>query len=266
MTPVYRLRRIYRGRGSDGRAAVVAAAASADSAVPTAVADNSSAPRGHDHDGCASRRPLYLRTAAPALRARDPGGRGAAESVWQVGSLEPGLDLGDGAPGIWTPGTPDDHERPVGALAATVRLQHYRPSARRAAASTSPPLEPTGTYGGTNSPCHGAAAGIRDSHLRSSCRQSSRRGQPAGRVRSGRWTATFVAPPPEGIAWGRPSPARRPSASAAMRVAVTSARVPGGEAGSACRRGCRRSGWSGARGHLGRPSAPPPLEPVPPLR
>ena len=49
-----------------------------------------------------------------------------------------------------------------------------------------------------------------------------------GVLRSGRWTATFVAPPPEGIAWEATFAGTTPQQLAALRVAVTASGVPGG--------------------------------------
>jgi hypothetical protein len=89
-----------------------------------------------------------------------------------------------------------------------------------------------------------------------------------GVIRSGRWTATFVAPPPEGIAWQASFAAVTAPQLKDLRVAVTASGIPGG------------TGWQRLPAWLPQermvwtvwstwaldPSVPPPLEPVPPLR
>ena len=89
-----------------------------------------------------------------------------------------------------------------------------------------------------------------------------------GVLRSGRWTASFVAPPPEGIAWQASFAGTTATQLAGLRVAVTTSGVPGG------------AGWQRLPPWLPQdrmvwtvwatwvldPAVPPPIEPVPPLR
>jgi hypothetical protein len=206
-----------------------------------------------------------LRRYARALQ--EPG---AAQSVWQVGSLEPGLDLGDGAPGTWTMADPAVPSIPWGRLA--------QPFVFSASAAPLGPA-PAAITAYTAVPADGGSGTIvRLSLLPAEPSLSISLVLPPGLVparsnlpgvlRSGRWTATFVAPPPEGIAWQASFASATPQQLAGLRVAVTTSGVPGG------------TGWQRLPAWLPQdlmvwtawatwvldPSAPPPLEPVPPLR
>ena len=55
-----------------------------------------------------------------------------------------------------------------------------------------------------------------------------------GIVRAGRWSATFVAPPAEGIAWEASFAGASPEQLAALSIAVTAGGVPGAPAGNGC--------------------------------
>ena len=57
----------------------------------------------------------------------------APNATWEVASVEPGLDLGPGAPAGWTPasGHGDGLGRALGTLRLSVRVSNDRPLARR---------------------------------------------------------------------------------------------------------------------------------------
>jgi hypothetical protein len=54
------------------------------------------------------------------------------------------------------------------------------------------------------------------------------RSSPAGIVRNGHWIATYIAVPPEGIAWDGSFRKGTDQALPNIRVAISSARLPGG--------------------------------------
>ena len=155
---------------------------------------------------------------------------GAAHAIWQVGSLEPGLDLGEGAPGGWTTTTPEVRSVPWGRIAQPFVFS----------TSTDPlGAAPASIAGYSAVPTEGANGTIlRVTVLSKEPSASISFVLPAGIVparsnlpgvlRSGRWTATFVAPPPEGIAWEASFAGTTPQQLAALRVAVTASGAPGG--------------------------------------
>lgn len=89
-----------------------------------------------------------------------------------------------------------------------------------------------------------------------------------GVVRLGRWTATFYAPPPEGIAWEARFVSETPEALSATRVAITSDSVPGAPGWQRIPEWLPQEHmvWNGWFTWVLDPTVPPPLAPVPPLR
>jgi hypothetical protein len=121
-------------------------------------------------------------------------------SVWDVGSVEPGLDLGDGAPGNWQPvdGAPE-------ASLPIRRLPHpfvFRTSAPAIEAApigiASLAVDPVA--GGTELSVSVVPRqpGLVLSFVMPAGVRPARASLP-GVVRSGRWTATYVAPPADGV-------------------------------------------------------------------
>ncbi|CAN5668220.1 hypothetical protein BH24ACI5_BH24ACI5_10530 [soil metagenome] len=195
---------------------------------------------------------------------------GAAQSIWQVGSREPGLDLAPGAPAAWTPDAPAVTSIPWGRIA--------QPFVFSAPADPLGPA-PAAVTGYSAAPADGGnATTLRISLLPKEPSLSisfvlppgivPARSNLPGVLRSGRWTASFVAPPPEGIAWQASFAGTTTAQLAGLRVAVTTSGVPGG------------AGWQRLPPWLPQdhmvwtvwatwvldPSVPPPIEPVPPLR
>ena len=138
-----------------------------------------------------------LRRHARALQ--DAAGSAA---IWEVGSVEPGLDLGEHAPAGFTPaGDPPPVQLPWGRLAYPFVFR-----------ATGPPLGPPpaavtsfitaeldrGTE--TSIAVVPQTAGVIVSFLLPANVVPARSNLP-GLPRANRWTATFVAVPPEGISW-----------------------------------------------------------------
>lgn len=195
---------------------------------------------------------------------------GAARAVWQVGSLEPGLDLGDGAPGGWTTTAPEVASIPWGRISQPFVFS-----------TLADPLGPAPvSIGGYSAvPTEGATGtSLRVTVLPKEPSVSISFVLPAGIVparsnlpgvlRSGRWTATFVAPPPEGIAWEATFAGATPPQLAGLRVAVTTSGVPGGTGWQRLAPWMPqdRMVWTAWATWVLDPTVPLPLEPDAPLR
>lgn len=191
-----------------------------------------------------------------------------APAIWEVASIEPGLDLGVDAPPGWLPA--------IDAVPAPVpwgRLAH--PFVFRASTAALGPA-PADITGFAIAPVAGLtrvtlsvvprARGLTLSIVLPPGLEPARSSLPGIR-RLGQWTATFVAPPPEGIAWEGDFLAVAVERLAETRLLVVANRIPGG------------SGWQGLPAWLPQertvwaasaswvvPVAPPPIAPVPPLR
>jgi hypothetical protein len=195
-----------------------------------------------------------------------------ASATWEVASVEPGLDLGPGSPAGWMPVTAST-EAPrisvpwgrypfpfvfrtagpaLGPAPATISAFTIKPLPEGSQISVSVQVTQPGVSASFILP-----AGVRPA-----------RSSLPGVVRLGRWTATFVAVPAEGLAWEASVRGAPPESLAATRIAITSSRLPGG------------SGWQSLPVWLPQDSAvwsatatwilaapvPPPIAPVPPLR
>jgi hypothetical protein len=184
---------------------------------------------------------------APAYTAEQPLRRvvrvlqdgDAASSIWEVGSTEPGLDLAPGAPAGWSPGNArvgahvpwgrlvhpfvfTTSSAPLGPAPASVGGFEVKPLADgQQVRLTIVPREPGLTVAIVLPP------GI--SPVRSSL---------PGRRAQGHWTATYIAPPAEGIAWEASFRGTTAELLQQIRVGVVSSRLPGG------------SGWQGLPGWL----------------
>ena len=154
---------------------------------------------------------------------------GAPAALWQVGSNEPGLDLADGGPADWKPGRVDQPASvprtmlrnpfvfsgtslPLGAAPAQITsmtTQDVTGGIELAIAVT--PRDP----------------GVSVAFVMPAGVTPARSSLP-GVMRQGRWTAIYIAPPAEGVAFrasftGVPAETLRTT-----RVAVTTPRLPGG--------------------------------------
>ena len=189
----------------------------------------------------------------------------ATNSLWHVGSNEPGLDLLNGAPGAWRPGR-SDHATSV--PRATLRLPFLF-------SATAPPLGPPpaaitsftvqDVTGGRELAIAVVPSepGLSLSFVLPEGVTPARSSHP-GVVRSRRWTAVFVAPPAEGIAFRASFTGVSAEQLHQTRVTATSARLPGG------------AGWQRLPAWLPQDRTvwlaratwvlPSPIEVVPPLR
>lgn len=194
--------------------------------------------------------------------------QGAPVSMWQFGALEPGVALAPEAPMGWTPVA-------AGAALPWGRLPQpfvfsTNSSPLPGAPVTFPSLElqPLDT-GGTRVRVAVVPSepGVTISFLLPTDLQPERSNLP-GIVRSGRWSATFIAPPPEGIAWEASFAGASPDQLKALRVAVTMDGVPGGTGPQRLPAWVSndRAAWTAYSTWILDPSVRPGLEPVPPLR
>lgn len=149
---------------------------------------------------------------------------GAGSATWEVASVEPGLDLAPGAPGGWT--------RQTTAAPSSIPWGQLRqPYVFR---TTGPGLgaPPVDIAGFTVTPVAAGVeasatvipkrAGLAISFVLPAGLAPSRSSIP-GALRLGQWTATFVAPPPEGIAWRASFSRADPARLRDVRIVVTDA-------------------------------------------
>jgi hypothetical protein len=165
-----------------------------------------------------------LRRHVRALQDAD--GTGA---IWEVASVEPGLDLSAGAPAGWT--------LQSGAAPASIpwgRLP-YPFVFRTTGPSLGPP--PLDLAGFTVQPLEAGTevtltaiprrGGLAVSLVLPAGLTPARSNLP-GAPRLGQWTATYVAPPPEGVAWRASFSGTDPTRLSDIRVVVTDFGFPGG--------------------------------------
>jgi hypothetical protein len=214
--------------------------------------------------------PAYTREQPMRRYVRAIQEPGTNLSIWTVGSLEPGLDLEAGAPSGWTTTEPDVKSIPWGSLAQPFVFSTTMASLGPAPAAISgftlaPATEGTGTTVTLSIVPREPALSM--SFVLPAGMTPERSNFP-GLIRLGRWTATFYAPPPEGIAWQASFASATAEALKGIRVAVTSGGLPGAP-------GPQRlppwlpqehAVWNAWFTWVLDPSAPPPIEPVPPLR
>jgi hypothetical protein len=195
---------------------------------------------------------------------------GADHSVWMVGSLEPGLDLDAGAPSRWTMREPPVTSIPWGTLPQPFVFS-----------TTTAPLgpSPAAITGFAVAPSDGGAGAtvtlsvvprepaLSVSFVLPSGLTPARSNFP-GALRLDRWTATFYAPPPEGIAWQASFASATPATLKGIRVAITAAGLRGAPGPQRLPAWLpqEQAVWSAWFTWVLDPSAPPPIEPVPPLR
>jgi hypothetical protein len=199
------------------------------------------------------------------VRAIQEGDAGTA--IWEVASLEPGLDLAPEAPGHWSP--------VADAPAASIPMGRLvLPFVFR---STGPGLgpAPVAVAGYTVNPLADGVElsvsvvprepGVAVSFVLPAGLTPARSNLP-GVVRRGRWTATFVAPPPEGVAFRA---SFGPAQAAQIRDVRVAARLRWFPSGGGPQRlpawlPQDRAVWSAAATWV--LPAEPPIAPVPPLR
>jgi hypothetical protein len=188
---------------------------------------------------------------------------------WEVGSLEPGLDLAPGAPGGWT--------RHADAAAASIpwgRLPHPFVFRTTGPGLGAPPVAigeftTTPVTAGTEltmsvipSRAGGAVSFVLPEGV------VPARSSLPGAMRLGRWTATYLAPPAEGVQWRA---SFRPGMSERLQgvlVAVTESGFPGGSGPQRLPAWIpqERAVWTTSATWVIRPAAARPLELLPALR
>jgi hypothetical protein len=203
-----------------------------------------------------------LRRQARALQEA-----GAGESTWQVSSTEPGLDLADDAPGIWVPGRRERSTSvPWGSLREPFVFSTVAPALGPAPAQVAA-LTVTDITGGIELSVTVVPRepGLSVSFVLPPGAVPARSTLP-GVVRSGRWTAIYAAPPDDGVVLRASFTGVTAERLRETRVAVTSARFPGGDGWQRLPRWLPqdRMVWT-ARATWVLPN-PPPLEPATPLR
>jgi Peptidase family M28 len=215
--------------------------------------------------------------AAPAYTYEQPQRRtvralqepGAAGAVWEVASLEPGLDLPPGAPAGWS--------LQSGAAEATIpwgRLPHPFVFRTVGPSLGPPPIDiaeftTRPVVAGTEVTLTAVPrrSGMAVSFVLPAGVTPARSSLP-GALRLGRWTATYIAPPADGILWRA---SFGPAAAGRLQdtlVVVTESGFPGGS-------GWQRlpdwipqdhAVWTTSATWVVRADTPRPIEPVPPLR
>jgi hypothetical protein len=155
----------------------------------------------------------------------------ATTAIWEVASVEPGLDLGEGAPGGWMPGPASTSTTiPWSPLRQPFVFNTVGPSLG------APPLLVAGL--GLAPVASGIELtltaipqrdGLTVSFILPAGIVPVRTNLP-GVTRLNRWTATYIAPPAEGVAWRAVFTQRDGAAlRGGVRVTVTDTGFPGGE-------------------------------------
>jgi Peptidase family M28 len=186
-------------------------------------------------------------------------------AIWEVASLEPGLDLGPGAPGGWTRQFPESDP----ATSGWGNLRH--PFVFR---TTGPSLGPAPVVIGsvTLQPLAGGSElsvavvpqepGLSVAFVLPAGVVPARHNLP-GVPRQGRWTATYIAPPADGVVFRASFRTEDAARLNEVVVAASSARFPGGQGWQSLPAWLPqdRTVWSAAATWL-----VPVVAPVPPLR
>jgi Peptidase family M28 len=147
---------------------------------------------------------------------------GSANATWEVGSVEPGLDLAPDAPGGWTrESSTAPASVPWGRLPQPFVFRTTAPGLGPApidvAGFTVTPVSAGVDVTATVVPTR---AGLAVSFVLPAGITPARSSIP-GALRLGQWTATFVAPPPEGIAWRASFSGVDPARLREIRLVVT---------------------------------------------
>ena len=215
---------------------------------------------------------VYL---APAYTAEQPLRRhvralqdgDAPNATWEVASVEPGLDLGPGAPAGWAPasGSVTASGVPLGEYGFPFVFRTTGPSLAAAPASvTGFSMTPLAEGTHVTLSVVPRQPDVAVTFVLPAGVTPARSSLP-GVMRAGRWIATYIAIPPDGIAWDASFRQGAEQALPGIRVAISSSRLPGG------------SGWQSLPGWLPQDTAvwsasatwvlpAQVIAPVPPLR
>ena len=206
-----------------------------------------------------------LRRHVRAIQESDAPG-----ATWEVASIEPGLDLAPGAPGSWTP--VDDAVIvggvPWGRYAFPFVFRASGPSLGPPPASiTAVDVKPLPEGSQLVLSVVPKQPGLAVSFVLPEGVTPARSSLP-GAVRNRRWTATFIAIPPEGLAWDASFGKDSQEAIQDIRVAITSARLPGGSGWQSLPDWLpqQTAVWSASATWVVPARVTPLVAPVPPLR
>lgn len=175
--------------------------------------------------------------SAPAYTSQQPLRRhvraleesGSGKAIWEVASVEPGLDLTTAAPGGWTrQSTAPPASVPWGTLPLPFVFRTTGPSLGP------PPLDVAGfvvapVAGGTELTLTVVPKqeGLAVSFVLPAGLTPARTSLP-GAMRLGRWAATYIAPPPDGVVWRAGFSGVDAGRLHDVQVAVTDSGFPGG--------------------------------------
>jgi peptidase M28-like protein len=219
--------------------------------------------------GVAALAPAYtyerpLRRHVRALQEPD-----SPTAIWEVASNEPGVDLAVGAPIGWT--------LQKDAVIANIPWGRFgNPFVFRARAESLGPA-PADVAGFAITPGQATVdvsasvvprrGGLAISFVLPPGLSPSRSNFP-GASRLGQWVATFVAPPPEGIAWRATFAATDAARLGAIRIVVTDSGFPGGVGWQRLPTWLpqERAVWSATATWIVHPAPGPAVESMPPLR
>ena len=190
--------------------------------------------------------------------------------MWTLGSLEPGLDLNSGAPSGWTTGQRRVESIPWGSLAQPFVFSTTSTplgSAPASVAEFTVASTPDGTGSSLTLSIVPREPALSVSFVLPAGVTPARSNFP-GLQRMDRWTATFYAPPPEGISWQASFAGVAPDVLKGVRVAITSGGLPGAPGPQRLPAWLpqEHAVWNAWFTWVLDPSVPPPIAPVPPLR
>jgi Peptidase family M28 len=161
-----------------------------------------------------------LRRVARVLQEAD-----APSAIWEVASVEPGLDLGPEAPTGWMPTTSSPPTSvPWGRFTFPFVFRTTGPAPAAVAAFALKPL-PEGQQ--VTVSVVPREPGLTITFLLPAGVTPARSSLP-GVQKLGRWTASFIAPPPEGISWEASFRGITPEKLREIHVAISTSRLPGG--------------------------------------
>jgi hypothetical protein len=220
--------------------------------------------------GAAYRAPAYtfeqpLRRHVRALQDGQ-----AASAVWEVGSVEPGLDLHPDAPAGWMPvaAAAQGTSVPWGRYGLPFVFRTSGPALGPAPASIGAfTVTPVGDGTQLTVSVVPREPGLSIAFVLPPGLAPVRSSLP-GVQRVGRWTATFIAPPTEGIAWEATFKGQVADRVRDMHVVATSARFPGGQGWQGLPAWLPQDTavWSGSATWVLPAAAVPDIAPVAPLR
>ena len=193
----------------------------------------------------------------------------AATAIWEVASVEPGLDLGPEAPSGWMPAAgAADTSVPWGRYTFPFVFRSAGPSLGAAPAAISAfDVKPLADGIQLTLSIVPREPGLTLSFVLPAGVTPARSSLP-GVARLGRWTATYVAPPPEGIGWEASFRGATADQLRETRIAITSAGLPGGGGPQRLPAWLPETAavWSASVTWVVPASTAPAIAPVPPLR